>query len=330
MKKLVFILFLLIGFYGFSYPKENPEKVEWNGYAQLRASSNFNDYSSVMVRRLKFWLKSTPEFSKHWSYKIQTTFSSLYQEMFFLQDVKAGYQCGLFSVDLGQFVPQYSLQRFQHDFEIAPIERAIAINALIPNGTLGVRDIGMQVNFRTANNLIETHLGAFNGYGIKEYRFDNEGYMFSHKTAMNIQFPKSKLQVGYSLMYRYAQNLQIKKVFPDTVLYTGEDIRHNVFALFKSKHFELQAEYLNAHFDNEKSANGYYILSAINTKKSQIVLMFESYKNTYERSRQYIHLGYNYLINKNKTKLFFDNFFQIGNGAINNYRASIQLQMFFR
>ncbi len=330
MKNLLVILFISLSFLGFSQSKEEPKKVDWNGYTQLRATSNFDDYSSVMVRRLKFWVKSTPYFSEHWSYKVQVLFTSWMQEKFFLQDAKVNYKTGLFSFDFGQFVPTYSLQWIQPDYNIPSLERAIVVNALHPNGTMGVRDIGAQANFHTKNNLIEIHLGAFNGYGIKEYNFKNQGYMFSHKTAINIPLPKSKLQLGYSLMYRYSDQMHIKKVLPDTLLYTGTDIRYNFFAMFKSKFIELQAEYLNANFEDGLNANGYYILSAFNIKKSQIVLSLEDYKSTYANSHNpYYRIGYNYLINKNKIKVFLDNYFQIIDGKIDNYYASVQLQVFF-
>ncbi len=328
MRELFFIAFMLVGFYGFSQDK--PKTVDWNGYAQLRATSNFNDYSSAMLRRLKFWLKSTPDFSEKWSYKVQVLFTSWMQERFFLQDAKINYKTGLFSFDFGQFIPTYSLQWTQPDYKINAIERALAVNALHPDGTLGVRDIGIQANFHTKNKLIETHFGIFNGYGIQEYRFNNQGYMMSHKTAMNIPVNQNKLQVGYSLMFRYAQGLQVKHVLPDTVLYTGKDIRYNLFALFKSKTIELQAEYLNANFQGKK-ANGYYVLSAIDINKSQIVASIDYYKNTYEQNNSpYYRLGYNYLINKYKIKLFFDNYFQFFDNKVENYYASVQLQMFFK
>ena len=311
--------------------KEIMQKTKWNGYTQVRATSNFDDYTSVMLRRLKFWLKSTPEFSSHWSYKVQVLFTSWMQEKFFLQDAKVSYKTGLFSFDVGQFVPQYSLQWTQPDYKIPAIERAIAVNALHPDGSLGIRDLGVQANFHTENNILEAHLGVFNGYGIKEYRFNNKGYMLTHKLAIDIPLQNHKLQFGYSLMYRYAQNLQLKKVLHDTLFYTGSDIRYNFFVLFNSKYFDIQAEYLNADFENNLNANGYYILSTINIKKSQIVLSVENYKSTYGQMQEpYYRIAYNYLINKNKLKLFFDNYFRIADGGIENYYASVELQMFFK
>ena len=331
MKQKLLIILIFLSYYAFSQTKENSNKVNWNGYIQLRATSNFNDYSSVMVRRLKIWLKSTPDFSGHWLYKIQAIFTGWMQERFFLQDAKITYKTGLFSFDIGQFVPQYSLQWTQPDYNIPTLERAIAVNALHPDGTMGVRDLGAQANFHTKNKMLYTHFGIFNGYGIKEYRFKNSGYMISHKTAINIPLPKNKLQVGYSLMYRYAKDLRIKKVFPDTLMYTGNDIRYNIFALFESKYLDLQAEYLNADFDDGMSAYGYYLLSAVNIKKSQIVFSFEDFKNTYsDNHNPFYRVGYNYLMNKNKIKVFLDNYFQIIDSKVENYYASIQLQMFFK
>ena len=331
MKINLLIILLLLNFYGYSQGSEMGKKVVWNGYTQLRATSNFDDYSSVMIRRLKFWLKSTPEFSEHWSYKIQVLFTSKMRERLFLQDAKINYKTGLFSFDFGQFVPTYSLEWTQPDYKIPSLERTKAVNALHPDGTMGVRDRGVQVNFHSKNHSIETHLGAFNGCGIKEYKFDNQGYMFSHKTAINIPLSKNKLQVGYSLMYRFAHQMHIKKVLPDTLLYTGTDLRYNIFAMFKSKFLDMQAEYLNADFDKGLNANGYYVLSVFNIKKSQIVVSFEDYKNTFANNHYpYYRLGYNYRLNKNKLKVFLDNYFQVIDGHIDNYYISIQLQLFFK
>jgi len=331
MRYLLSILFVIYFKIGFSQEKNNESKVEWNGYAQVRLSSNFDDNTSFMLRRMKLWVKSTPQFSEHWSYKIQAIITSLQQEKFFLQDVKVNYKTGLFSFDIGQFVPQYSLQWFQPDYKIPPIERATVINLLVPDGTLGIRDIGIQANFETKNKFFKTHLGIFNGYGIKEYRFNNQGYMVTHKSEINIPIKNNKLKLGYSLQYRYAENLQLRFILPDTLLFSGHDFRYNLFAMFKSKLFLFQAEFLNANLNNS-NAYGYYFLSAINIKKNQIVLAIEDYKDLIDETSDipYYRIGYNYLVMDNKIKLSFDNYFQIINSKIDNYLASIQLQLFFK
>jgi len=331
MKIILLTLSFLIVNLTFAQETELAKSIDFNGYLQIRGISNFNNYTSFSVRRLKLWIKSNPEFSKYWSYKIQTTFSSFLQEKFFLQDVKIGYKTGSFSFDIGQFVPQYSLQRFQPDYKLPAIERAKAINMLIPGGTLGVRDIGLQVNLKTKNKLFETHFGLFNGYGIKEYRLNNQGYMITHKSGLNIPIKTNRLKIGYSLQYRKAENLQLRFIFPDTVKYSGNDFRYNLFAMFKSKTIELQAEFLNADFD-ENNAFGYYFLSALNFNKNQIVLSFEDYNDLINETidKPYYRFGYNYFVKDYKIKLSLDNYFQINDGKLAKYYASIQLQIFLK
>lgn len=329
-KTLLFLLILSIISNGFSFDNKDLNNIDFNGYIQIRGTSNFDDNAGFALRRLKLWIKSRSCFSQHWSYKVQVTFSSFLQEKFFLQDVKLGYKTGQFLFDIGQFVPQYSLQRFQHDYELSVIERAKVINVLIPDGTLGVRDIGAQASYQPKNKLYETHLGVFNGYGIKNYRFNNQGYMLIHKSAINIPVSRNNIKFGYSLQYRYAQDLQLKFIYPDTVKFSGNDFRYNLFALYKSKNFEIQAEFLNADFNGQR-AYGFYVLSTLNLKKNQFVLSFEEYNDLIKETidKPYYRVAYNYLIKSYKIKLWFDNYFQINKKHIKKYFASIQLQLFF-
>lgn len=329
MKKNVLFLLILLPFINVSGQESKIlNNIDFDGYFQIKGMSNFDDNTNFSLRRLKLWVKSKPEFSEHWSYKIQTTLTSLQDEEFFLQDVMINYKTGLFSFDLGQFVPEYSLQRLQSDYILPVIERAEPINVLIPNGKLGVRDIGIQANYSSKDNIIESHIGLFNGYGINEYRANNNGYMISHKTEFNIYGKSDNIKLGYSLQYRKAEDLQFKYIFSDTINYSGSDFRYNLFAMFKSKSFELQGEFLNANFSG-KRAYGYYFLSAINYLKNQFVLSFENYNDSINETsdKPYYRIGYNYLINDNKLKLSFDNYFQINKKQLENYCASIQLQM---
>lgn len=331
MKKLAFVCaFLLFSSLIIAQNNKILNKTKWNGYAQVRALGNQNGNYGFMLRRLKFWLKSTPGFSEHWSYKIQALFTSWAQEKFFLQDAKVRYKNGRFSVDMGQFTPRYSLQWTQPDYKINAIERAIVVNLLHPNGSLGVRDIGLQANYQSTNNLLDINLGLFNGFGIKHYQFNDQSFMFTHRAAVNLGSKKRALKLGYSMMYRKANHLAIPHVLPDSVLFTGEDLRYNFFALFKTETFEFQTEFLNADIGGKESY-GYYLLSNVNIKKHQIVASYEYYQDLIDETinAPYYRIGYNYLINKYKIKLFFDNYFQINNNEIENYMASVELQFFF-
>jgi len=185
-KRLFYItVFTILSLETFAQKQVIP-KVEWNGYTQLRFTSNFDDVNSFAMRRMKLWINSAPDFSNHWGFHVQTTITSYQNEIFLLQDVLAFYKKGQFRIIIGQFIPHYSLQRFQPDYEIPLVERAGVINALIPNGTLGVRDIGIETQYSSKDKHLQAWLGIFNGYGIKEYRLNNSGILLTQKTAFNI------------------------------------------------------------------------------------------------------------------------------------------------
>ena len=151
--RILHIVFILILFSQSRFAQEKrADKVNWNGYTQLRYTNNFNNVNSFAMRRMKLWVNSAPGFNEHWGFHVQTTITSYQNEKFFLQDVLAFYKQGQFRINMGQFVPHYSLQRFQPDYEIPLTERADVINALIPNGTLGVRDIGFETQYSSKKN----------------------------------------------------------------------------------------------------------------------------------------------------------------------------------
>jgi len=326
--KYILLFFLMTGtVQSFAQNTDEP-KVSWNGYTQLRFSTNFNDVNTFAMRRMKLWVNSAPGFSQHWGFHVQTTISSNQDEKFFLQDVLAFYKQGQFRINMGQFIPQYSLQRFQPDFEIPLTERAGVINALIPNGTLGVRDIGVEAQYSTKEKEVQAWLGAFNGYGIKEYQLNNSGFLLTQKTTFNIL--NNHFHTGYSVMFRQADQLNIPGVLPDSVSYTGNDFRFNLFAHWHTKRFNIQAEYLQANLDG-KMANGWYLLAHINYGENQVVASWNFYNDIIESSDYLstIHLGYNYLLNEDKLKIILDNTIQIKEGRIMNYIGVIQLQIFF-
>lgn len=328
MMKYGIIIILCLTFFTSKAQNSVIQNSEWHGYMQVRFTSNFNDINSFAMRRMKLWLNSTPDFNEHWGYKIQTTITSLQNEKFLLQDVVADYHFQNFKINIGQFVPEYSLQRFQSDAIIPLTERTSVINALIPNGTLGIRDIGLEGNLQCYNKNLQTWFGIFNGNGIKEYRFDNYGIMLTNKTAIHLY--NKHITTGYSVMYRNSDQLQLKSVLPDSIRFTGDDYRFNIFAHFQSEKFQIQSEYLWANLDGE-IADGYYILAALILNKNQIVASFDKYNDLIRITDDLpeIHVGYSYLINQDQLKIMLDNGFKINNGELENLFSTIQLQIFF-
>ena len=331
MNKLKYILILLFAFtttVGIAQENAKPKSVVWNGYSQLRFTSNFNDVNSFAMRRMKLWLHSTPNFNEHWGFKVQTTLTSLQTEEFVLQDVEAIYRDKQFKINIGQFVPQFSLQRFQSDAIVPLTEREMVIKKLIPNGTLGGRDIGVQGNFQSHDKKLETWVGVFNGYGIKEYRFDNSGILLTHKTAVHVFH--NQLTAGYSLMYRKADKLKLSAVLPDSVSFSGNDFRENVFALYQTQKFSVQGEYLWASL-NGKVADGYYLLAKMNLGKEQLVASWSQYSDLIDNTADspIVHVGFNHLFDSDKLKIMLDNEFQIDAGNIQDYFSVVQFQLFF-
>jgi phosphate-selective porin len=304
----------------------NKSPLSWHGYSQIRFTSNVNDVNSFAIRRLKLWVNSAPNFNDHWSYKLQTTITSLQNEKFFLQDVAAFYHTRNLKINLGQFVPHYSLQRFQPDFTNALAERSTVIDALIPNGSLGVRDIGAEINYTSSTKNIQTWIGIFNGYGIKEYRFDNSGILLTHKTIFHIL--SQHVATGYSIMYRKADQLQLGSILPDSVLFSGNDFRYNLFGQFQANKVQFQAEYLWATIAN-KIADGYYILVTLNLGKNQLAASWNQYRDLIKSTNDApsVHLGYNYMFDQNKLKIMLDNGVQINDGIAQDYFAIIQFQL---
>ncbi|MBN2616294.1 MAG: hypothetical protein JXR71_11440 [Bacteroidales bacterium] len=329
MKKTIFAILLLASLSATAQNNSRETPVQWNGYTQASFNTNFNDVHSFAMRRLKLWLFKKPDLKSSWGFKVQTTITSLQDQKFFLQDVEAYYVHKNLRINIGQFTPEYSLQRCQPDYIIPLTDRAPVINALIPNGKLGVRDIGLELNVTSQNKKFETWLGLFNGNGVLTYRFNNGGFMVTNKSQVHLV--KRRVAIGYSFMYRKADQLPMKNILPDTVVFSGNDIRYNLFAKYSVPKFEIQAEYLYANLGG-KVASGYYILSTVTLAKNQIAVSWNQYNDLIASTSNapYVHLGYNYLMKGNKLKLMFDNGVQIDNGKLKNYRATLQFQLFFK
>ena len=326
MKKTIFVLLLFAGLSATAQDSTPLQPVQWDGYAQFSFTSNFNDVHAFAMRRMKLWLYKKPGKGKHWGFKVQTTITSLQNQKFFLQDVEAYYVYKKFRINIGQFTPAYSLQRFQPDFILSLTDRSPVVNALIPNAKLGVRDIGVQVRYSLKH--LQTWIGFFNGNGIKTYKLNNAGFMVTNKTQLHLT---PHLLAGYSFMYRKASQLPMTNILPDSVTFSGNDVRYNLFAKYTIHAFRIQAEYLYANLGG-KVAEGYYVLARVDFAKNQIALSWNDYHDIISLTSDApsIHLGYNYLIKGNKLKLMFDNGVQIDKGKLKNYMGTLQFQIFFK
>ncbi len=302
--------------------------LEFHGYTQLRFTSDFSDTHSFSLRRLKLWIVPKTNRSKHWDFKIQSTFTSNRNEAFFLQDVMLRYKSGAFQIKLGQFTPEYSLERFEHDYSIPLAERSIVVDRLIPNATTGVRDIGLEGSYKAPSGIFTTWFGIFNGYGIKEYRLNNNGIMMTHKTSFNIL--KGYWTAGYSLMYRKADHLNLLKVLPENEFFTGNEFRFNLFSKIQFTPLSFQAEYFYANL-NHRHADGYYFMGIWKKKNQSIAASYNQYTDLIDTTTNdpEIHLAYSWLFRGDKIKLILDNGVKTRYRSVYDYYLIVQFQFFF-
>jgi hypothetical protein len=248
---------------------------------------------------------------------------------FFRQDIYLDYHWGNSYVRLGQFTPKFCIQRFQPDYLIPRVERARPVMYLVPDGTLGVRDIGVQYNLNAAEKKLEFNAGVFNGYGIKDYRFNNNGIMLTHNLSYTFNIDKSILKIGYSVMFRKAEDLQLLRILPDTVLYTGNEFHWNIYGMFSCKILDFQAEYLHAGL-NDGIANGFYGLATFKIGlKHQVFVSYDKYESIYssELNNPLYNIVYNNLIDKYNIKLTLDTGFKEYYGKLSNITV-LQFQFF--
>ncbi|MCD6367083.1 MAG: hypothetical protein J7L46_06050 [Bacteroidales bacterium] len=324
---VLFFILLSVKF-GQAQSQDSLVKVEWHGYSQLRTTTDFDIYNNFSLRRLKLWMQSSDGFNKYWGFKIQGTFAGIRKEAFLLQDVFTTYKIKQFKFWFGQFTPAYSLERFEFDYLLAPVERAKAIDVLIPNGELGARDIGIQAQIKFLNR-IDIYGGIFNGYGIKNYRFDNFGYLLTNKISLSLPVGKQKLTAGYSVALRQGTNIVFPKVLSDTVIFSGRDFRYNVFFRFQASKLQLQAEYLTAHLEHYFSEGYYFLARAKIFPKVNLFAGYDYYITTINNLGESIYFGgINYYFDNHKKMLTLDSRFQKNNGKLQNVTV-LQLQLFF-
>lgn len=333
MKKNIIISFMIISSMfissvNFSQTKKDEDTFNWNGYLQGRYSNNYNNINSFSTRRAKFWISGSMH--KNWFYKVQSIYKDKNSGAFTLQDVKVGYKINSFKIIVGQMIPEYSLQRLQPDYAIPLVERASAINSLIPSAETMARDIGLQFIYQSSNKIFHSSLGLFNGNGANKISNEDKNFLYTNKSYINIPIENTHLHIGYSVAYRKTTGLSFKKITGNSLLFSGDDFRWGTEARLYSDKWELQGEYLEAHLGDNKSW-GYYVLADYYiTKENLIAFSIEKYKNllpTQDDDPWYI-VSYAHKFDGDKIKLSFDNRIQTGDFD-NNYSTTIQLQYFF-
>ncbi|MGA7836916.1 MAG: porin [Ignavibacteriaceae bacterium] len=332
MLKIIKIILATIALIlAFNFLAKAQQKIEWNGYLQYRFTDNYLNQTNFSVRRAKFWLKGIlPADNGNWSYKLQANFLKQDKYQLLLQDALVSYKLNNFEVTAGQFVPDFSLQRKQPDYQIPLLERAQVVNALVPGAETMARDIGIELKLYE-NETGSFSLGFFNGNGANNVS-NNRNFLFvNHGKLFLLNTHASTVELGYNLSYRYAHNYQFSKIFGSNYTFTGKDFRFGFEGRINLGDFELQSEYITTHLGNHK-AYGYYALADyLFAAKHLVTFSVEQLKNLDPSTIDdpWYTVGYSYLLKENKIKFSLDNSFQFTTDKTSSL-TTIQIQYFFK
>lgn len=306
------------------------QKVSWNGYLQYRFTDNYLDETNFSVRRAKFWVEGLfPTDEGNWSYKLQAIFHQQVKFQFLLQDVFINYRIRNFEVTAGQFVPYFSLQRKQSDYAIPLNERTNVINALVPGAETMARDIGIELKLEIRNTGFLT-FGFFNGNGANNVSNQRNFLYVNHAGLKLINCSDTKLELGYSLSYRDAHELQFSKIFGNNFSFTGKDFRFGIEGKLNVGRFELQSEYIEAHPGSQRVYGYYALADYMVTSKNLVALSIDQLNdlNSSTIDNPWYTIGYSYLLKGDDIKFTLNNRFQFTSEKTNSI-TTLQFQYFF-
>ncbi len=331
MLKIKFITVLTLALIAAgSFRAVGQQKVDWNGYLQFRFSNNYLNDAEFSVRRAKFWVSGLmPGKDEHWSYKLQAAFQKKINYQFLLQDALINYTTGDFTITAGQFVTDFSLQRKQSDYTIPLVERALAVNSLVPGAETMGRDLGLQIKLNKSRTG-SFSLGFFNGNGAnniskqKNFLYINRGSFYFLNNSI------SKLEIGYSLSFRSAHNLHFTKITGNNNSFTGKEFRFGIDENLTIGNFEIQSEYLESHLENRKAYGYYALVNYLVASKNLLTLSVERFNdlNPLTDDNPWYILGYAYKIKGDSLKVSLDNRFQFTSNKTNSL-TTLQVQYFF-
>jgi len=236
--------------------------VQWHGYVQLRYG-RMDPGSGFSVRRAKLWMKGPVPGVARLSFKVQGIFRNGSSGAFVVQDVFAEYRRSAIALRIGQFVPDFSLQRFQPDYRVPLVERAAVVEALIPGArTLG-REIGAEVLLTPASGWVHLAGGVFNGSGANHSPGPEGDYLATGRLVVARKLAGDvRGAIGGSVAQREAHGADVGVLSSSSGAFTGFDRRWGAEARLWGERWNIQGEYLHAVLDQEVS-DGFYVLATL-------------------------------------------------------------------
>jgi len=301
----------------------------WGGYVQTRFSTDYRATSSFSIRRAKLYTTAVAPFDTNLSVRMQAIFRWQNAGTLTLQDVYAEYRFPFISFRAGQFVPEFCLQRLQPDAAIPVVERALAVDALIPSAESYARDIGLQMMLHPSGSW-GLSLGMFNGNGGNQAGNNERRFLYVARPTFDlIAIDSVHIHAGLSFAYRNKRSLTFKKIFGNTVPFSGDDFRWGAEWFFFSTQWCLQAEYVQANLGGQK-AWGYYVIgNVLLDPRNEIVGLVERYSDldSTTSDANWYGVGWNHYFIGNQCKVQCAARAQFVSGH-NQYAMTIQLQTF--
>ncbi len=310
--------------------QEPGQSPEWGGYAQVRFTGS-RDSLGFSIRRAKLWVDGTAPFARALQFRVQALFKPTAAGAFTLQDMWVGYGAGASSIRAGQMVPDFGLERSQADAVIPLIERAGAINTLIPSATTGARDIGAQATLQPGKALWHVSVGLFNGNGGNATGNEDKRFLVTGRAVWVAHLDAADtLAVGSSAAYRKTGGLVFQQILGRTTPFVGEDFRWGAEGRLAGPRYDLQAEYLHARL-GAVDAWGWYVLGSYRlVPQYALAASVERLglpNASADRDPWYI-LGVTRYLRGDKAKLMLDGRVETGRERP-NYASAAQIQLFF-
>ena len=330
MSRTAHILTLaLVGFGMFIAPSIGRAQASWGGYLQTRFFTDYNSTTGFSIRRAKLYTTSIAPFDTNLSARMQAIFRWQNAGTITLQDVYAEYRFPFIVFRVGQFVPEFSLQRLQPDAAMPVVERALIIDALIPSAETYARDIGAQLVVHPISGW-QISFGTFNGNGGNQSGNNDRQLLYVARTVFQIPLSDSlQCHIGASFSYRDKSAMAFKKIFGTTVPFSGKDFRSGVELRLASSRWTLQAEYLQADIEAQK-AYGYYVLGTIFLDRTnELAGLIEQLRDLDPKSSDspWYGAGWNHYFAENKFKTQFAVRTQFSSEK-NQSAATLQLQIY--
>jgi phosphate-selective porin len=316
---------------GFAAPSRVHAQATWGGYVQTRFATDYRNTTGFSIRRAKLYTDGIAPFDSNLSVRVQAIFRWQNAGTFTLQDAYADYRFSNTSFRFGQFVPEFSLQRIQSDAVIPVVERALAVDALIPSAETYARDIGMQIRLYPSNHWHLT-LGVFNGNGGNQSgNIDRHLLYVARPTFDATLFDSIRVHGGMSFAYRDKSDMTFKRIFGNLIPFSGKDFRWGGEWSLSSSRWGLQTEYLQANLGG-RTASGYYVIGTFSIDRADEVVGLVDRLDDLDPATQnatWYGGGWNHYFAGNRFKIQCVGRVQFDSGH-NQYATTVQLQTYIQ